>query len=449
MSMRVIVGLAVILACVGAASAAPGDGAIVLNDNGGWCWFEDERALVHEGKLIIGSVADVSGTGGEERDGNIEVTTYDIATGETVVSVLHAHLAADDHNSPALVVCPDGRFLAMYAKHGPENRMYYRLSTSPGDSTSWEPEQVFSPSERSRITYSNLHLLRAENEGKGRLYDFYRGLDRLWKPSWMTSDDGGRTWESGGLLMTFADPANPERRHRPYVKYASNGVDAVHFVATEAHPAGYTGTGIYHGFIRGGRVCRSDGTPIRALSEGPVKPDELTQIFAGDAEGWAWTSDLALDAEGRPYVGYTVHKSDDDHRYRYARWDGARWRDYEIAYAGRRLYERENHYTGLISVNPDDSNTVYISTDADPKTGAPLVSTGDGQRHYEIFKGVTTDGGATWNWTPITENSTADNIRPIVPSWDETSTALLWLRGTYTRYTDYDLDVVGIIQRGP
>jgi hypothetical protein len=48
-------------------------------------------------------------------------------------------------------------------------------------------------------------------------------------------------------------------------------------------------------------------------------------------------------------------------------------------------------------------------------------------------------------WTAVTANSTADNLRPIVPIWDADHTALLWLRGTYTTYHDYDLDVVGII----
>ena len=29
---------------------------IRLNDNGAWSWFMDERAIVHDGKLIVGSV---------------------------------------------------------------------------------------------------------------------------------------------------------------------------------------------------------------------------------------------------------------------------------------------------------------------------------------------------------------------------------------------------------
>ena len=30
---------------------------IVFNDDGGWCWFEDQRAIVYKDKLVIGSVA--------------------------------------------------------------------------------------------------------------------------------------------------------------------------------------------------------------------------------------------------------------------------------------------------------------------------------------------------------------------------------------------------------
>jgi hypothetical protein len=65
------------------------------------------------------------------------------------------------------------------------------------------------------------------------------------------------------------------------------------------------------------------------------------------------------------------------------------------------------------------------------KTGQPLISSADGKRHHEIFRGETKDGGATWAWTPITQNSTMDNLRPLVPIWKDQRTALVWMRGTY------------------
>ena len=59
------------------------------------------------------------------------------------------------------------------------------------------------------------------------------------------------------------------------------------------------------------------------------------------------------------------------------------------------------------------------------------MSEADGQRHHEIFRGETRDGGATWKWISITSNSTVDNLRPLVPIWDNPQTALIWMRGAY------------------
>jgi hypothetical protein len=61
-----------------------------------------------------------------------------------------------------------------------------------------------------------------------------------------------------------------------------------------------------------------------------------------------------------------------------------------------------------------------------------LISAADGKRHHEIFRGTTADGGLTWNWLPVTENSTADNLRPVVPQWKDSRTALVWMRGKYS-----------------
>ncbi len=446
---RLTAALAVFLAVAGGVAQKPPE-VIVFNDDGAWSWFEDERAIVHGGRLIIGSVA--AGGSDPQRRGDIEVVTYDLASGRKTLSELHDKLltkagAYDDHNSPALLARPDGRVLAVYAMHHAENRFYCRLSSAQG----WQPEKFFVPSEKSRITYSNLHWLARENGGRGRLYDFYRGLDDSFKPSYAYSDDGGETWISGNVYIDV--PAKV--RHRPYVKYASNGQDTVHMFYTEAHPRNFDNS-TYHVFYRGGNLHKSDGTAIAKLSEGLKEPAQGTRIFQGDPNNVAWVSDIHLDGSGNPYVAYSVQKDSaglpskqggEDHRYRYARWTAGKWRDAEIAYAGSRLYAGEDDYTGNIALDPDDPNTVYISTNADPATGKPLISRSDGQRHYEIFRGVTADGGATFAWTPLTRDSAFDNIRPIVPKWDKNNLALVWLRGKYRAYTDYELKVVGIIQK--
>lgn len=57
---------------------------LAVSDNGGWCWFQGERAVVAGGALYVASVANGAGVGGAARHGNIEVTRVDLGTGERV-----------------------------------------------------------------------------------------------------------------------------------------------------------------------------------------------------------------------------------------------------------------------------------------------------------------------------------------------------------------------------
>ncbi|MBL8212267.1 MAG: BNR-4 repeat-containing protein [Bryobacterales bacterium] len=412
----------------------------VLVDDGGWCWFEDERVVLHDGKLIIGTVA--AGTKDPRRKGNIEVTVVDRKTGAAKTVVLHAPAEAerrrwhDDHNSPAFWVRPDGRVLATYSLHGVDEKKYYRIS-EPGDATKWGPEQIFVPSPTSRVTYTNLHYLSAEK----RLYDFFRGVHNSYKPSYLWSEDFGDTWKTGGVVIQVPT----EFRHRPYVKYASNGVDTVHLAYTEGHPRNYDNS-IYHIAYKGGDLRRSDGSVIAPLTQGLTRPEDGTLVYKGDKNNVAWISDLHIDKAGRPFLVFSVQKDSaglpdgkagEDHRYHYARWTGQKWQQHEIAYAGSKLYPGEDDYTGNIAVDPQDPNTVVISTNADPDTGKRMP-------HRELYQGVTKDGEARFTWTALTKDSAQDNIRPIIPIRKGGARTILWLRGVMRTYTNYDFEVVAL-----
>jgi hypothetical protein len=47
----------------------------------------------------------------------------------------------------------------------------------------------------------------------------------------------------------------------------------------------------------------------------------------------------------------------------------------------------------------------------------------------------------------VTRDSSADNLRPIVPRTEDRAELLLWLRGSYRSYTDYGQEVVGMLGR--
>jgi hypothetical protein len=116
-----------------------------------------------------------------------------------------------------------------------------------------------------------------------------------------------------------------------------------------------------------------------------------------------------------------------------------------VAFAGSRLYAGEDDYTGGVALTPGDPSVLYLSTNVDPGSGVPLVSKRDGQRHWEIFRGTSGDDGGTWSFVPVTQNSAADNLRPIVPSGRAGHGIVIWLRGRYRSYTDYALEVVGLV----
>jgi len=83
--------------------------------------------------------------------------------------------------------------------------------------------------------------------------------------------------------------------------------------------------------------------------------------------------------------------------------------------------------------DPNNPNVVYMSSNIDPRTDTATDK-------YELYKGFTNDFGKKWNWTAITENSTMDNLRPVVPKWNGQNTAVTWLRGTYSTYVNWNTD---------
>jgi hypothetical protein len=406
--------------------------------DGGWCWYQDPRAIIHEGKLLI---AGLSG-----QSGDVKVSVYDLEQNRDLGTVvLREKFQRDDHDVPALYARPDGSILAVYAKHGNEKIHYHRIS-DPGDYLVWGEEQryVHDYPKGDTVTYMNLYFLKEE----GKLYNFFRGIG--YNPCYITSTDHGESW--GEPTHFIADEV--EGRHRPYPRYLQRDPNTVGVSFTEAHPRNF-GNSIYYAEFRDGVFHNADGTRIKPLSDGPLTPSEAERIYEGggvqtdgrhgkSAPNSAWTCAMAVDKGGHPHVGYTLYLSNEDHRYRVASWDGGSWIDREIAYAGKCLYPSESSYTGLMAFDPLDPTRVFISTDVDPSTGEDL-----GGRH-EIYSGIVSgaDDVSSIKWTPVTAGSSHRNIRPIVVAADGYKVAL-WLHGPWNTYTDYHSDVVGVVLERP
>lgn len=399
---------------------------------GGWCWFQDPRVIIQDRNLIVGGVR------GNE-SGALSVGVYDLGHEKSLgATVLRDHFDRDDHNAPAFHVRPDGSILAMYARHHMDFDHYYRIS-EPKNPLKWGEERTFLHDYpgKGKVTYTN--LLPMADEGK--LYNFFRGID--FNPSFITSTDSGETWSEPTHFIVNEEPG----RHRPYVRYAGNGSDTVHLSFTDAHPRDFSNS-IYYAAFRQGKFYRADGSLIKDLkSGGPLKPSEADLVFKGGKgpaadDQRAWTSSIVLDAEGRPHIGYSVHLTNEDHRFRIASWNGKRWLDREVARAGHCLYEKESSYTGLISLDPGDPQTVVISTNVDPSSAENRGG------FHEIYRARVgpDDDIASIEWKAVTKNSPVRNLRPIIVRGDGFR-VITWLRGDFQSYVNYQLDAVGTVEK--
>lgn len=409
----------------------------VFMKHGGWCWFQDPRAIVHDDKLFIGSVR---GNG----SGPALVGIYDLERDKQLGTVLmQDDFDRDDHNSPVFHVRPDGGILATYAKHN-RDRFHYSRFSHPSDPLRWSKEfkhERSSPNPKDKVTYMNLYELKNER----KLYNLYRGID--FNPTFVTSTDHGMTW-SEPVHFIKNDVGG---RHRPYARYSSDGKDTIHVSITDAHPRDY-GNSLYYFEFRDGNFYRADGSLIKSLEDGPLTPGEAEKIYQGSettkkpagfesVPNSAWTSSIAIDADGHPHIAYSLYLSGEDHRYRIASWDGTRWIDREVAYAGNFLYPRESSYTGLIALDPLDPEVVFVSSDVNPTTGE------DNGGKHEIYRAKVgpDDDTSSVRWQAVTENSPVRNIRPMILR-DEGRRIVLWNRGDFITYRDYDLDTIGFIE---
>lgn len=413
--------------------------SVFMND-GGWCWFQDPRALIHDGKLFIGSV---KGNG----SGPALVGIYDLEKGKPLGNALmQDNFDRDDHNSPVFHVRPDGSVLATYAKHGKDTFHYSRIS-DPSDSMKWGEEfkhERTSPNPKDQVTYMNLIELKDE----GLLYKFYRGIN--YNPTFLTSKDHGLTWSEPVHFVQNEVGG----RHRPYARYVGDGTNTIHVTISDAHPRDFGNSLSYFAF-RDGNFYRADGTLIKNLTkDGPLRPSETDRIYQGSeiesqgkqqsAPNAAWPSSIALDATGHPHLAYSVHLTSEDLRFRVASWNGSKWIDREVAHAGKCLYQDETSYTGLITLDPTDPTQAFISSDVDPSTGKDLGGT------HEIYtaKIGPDDSIAPIRWTPVTAGSENPNLRPVLVAGDGYKLAL-WLSGPWKSYMDYDVDVKGLLLESP
>ncbi|NOS68443.1 MAG: hypothetical protein HOP33_00740 [Verrucomicrobia bacterium] len=434
-----VLGLIVgrVIVCAEPAASFPS-----FTEDGGWCWFADPRAVARDGRTCTGWVTE---------NGSVQAAMLDDASGKITVTTLHEKYQRDDHDNPSFLFLPDGRLMAFYSKHGGPD-MNARVTSKPGDFADWQPERVldlFGTAARPRktITYPNPVMLFAETNA---IYLFWRGDS--WKPTFSKSMDSGRSWSPAKVVVTRTGAGSD---NRPYVKIASDGKERIHMIFTDGHPRNESSNNVYYACYRNGAFYKANGTRIAGIAELPFTPEQADCVYNAAVTGArAWVFDVAADKDGRPVIAYTRLAEETDHRYHYARWDGAKWTDRELCAGGKWFpqtkpgkTETETYYSGGLALDHDNPSVVYLSrpvgyspprVSGKPEELSHGASPVNGVR--EIERWTTADGGETWKSEAVTSGSKHDNIRPVVVRGHSGSgPTVLWesLSGHYVHYTDY------------
>ena len=413
-----------------------------IGKDGGWLWFNNESIVIDRNALYVGS---------EDSKGNSKVSMFTtdnywhkkMATDYQLSDWPEKHQKYPYHNYPSLLMLNNGNLLAVY--HHSSKDMFCRIAeVSDGEgataSLKWGKEDLIQLN--SGMNYSN--LIQLTNE-KNTIYNFFSIYKQ--SPSVMTSQDGGRSWSQDSVFMRQGKNGTS-----PYSRFVDNGTDRIDMVYTNGHPRSNPDNNIYHVYYYKGKLYNSDGTIISSLSQAKRKPiaaESGTKIYSGSHQqpGWVW--DIEYDDHGVPVVAF-ISSADGsegkDLRYRYAKWNSEmkHWEERQIAYAGTHIYVPENHFAGGISIDPENVNVVFISSNVNPETGGQTAS-----KRYQIYRGITEDNGGSWKWEQLTFDTNKDNLRPVVPRHHHYDICVIWqAMNDNASSRGFDSDIMGIFKKG-
>ena len=443
----------------------PSDYTIVdLAPDGAWSMFTSDKALFHNGHYYIGH---------SMSNGQVGIYRYNPQTGASTDVIVSTNTSqqVDYRNAPSVTRLADGRLLLVYAKYfvaktpggGP---FYYRISNTANPATlaDWGPEQVREFD--GNATYSATMMLSDEGN---KLYHFHRGIGH--DPSVSISNDQGQSWEYPVKFMNT----------QGFWKITSDNEKRIDILYNKRYPTHSSNekTSVFHAYYEGGSFKRTDGSFLKNFSDLPFSSENGTSndgswVYQVKNGAWGagqgpddyipggdtWIQDIAYQSNGNPVATFQVQKDfgggnsfqNDRLYYYYAVWNGSSWEKRFIAHGGGSIYwQRHGEHSGGIVLDPDNPNVVYLSSCAqNPFDLSPssVLSAGavplNNNRIFEIWKGVTNDGGKTFTWSAITSNSSESNYRPYVPPNHGYDTHVIWYSGRFDFNDDFNTRIKGV-----
>lgn len=401
------------MAGVGLATFTPRTAAVrtvTSAPQGGWTQIQDPKAFHYNGATYA------VWTNGSS--GDIEIAKYDEAAHTTTTHVLAAAFepgglddGVDIHSSPSVIVRPDGHIVVAAAHHAETDGPYVYISTNAEDITAWgsavRPDASIGAAQ---YTYMILYQLAS-----GAIYLFYRDYisgTSTGRLAYSASTDGGSTWSARTVLYTGASG------HVPYWRVVSDWDDRFDIFITDIEP---NASKLGHFYLIGSTGKRYTSAGVEITTSLPIGYSDVTQVHAATA--WSWGG--CIDSMGRPATVLMVDITGDN-AIKVARWRSGAWQVNTVVSAvGGHL--GINQYASGCGIHHTNPNIVYVAKKA---------------THWEMWRYVSADDGATWTGTQLTSGSSSENVwADVVHHADRLEG--IWAYGTYSDDLTYSFGIRG------
>jgi len=396
-------------------------GGLVLSPNGA------SRYVGKKDQTYFGYIAE---------DGNAIAAQYDhIHRNLTTATLGNVLGSGDDHAVPAVIVLDDGNIMFFYGGDY-SVQIYSRTTTTPEDVTTLGPP-VLVTTGRTLPVFPHPHY-----NGAGIIVLFFRYLgyivgqgpqypdtQHIW---WCkVSKDNGATWGAEFEVYEYVDGS-----FQVYIQ-GSPRYDCNEPTISDLTLCGHTMAAAHdHTVYYAGRLEMTDadhiyiksptGTILMDLNapSTTIKPSQLTKIYDWTINGEkGWVYDIHSTSSTYIYCLYVTTNND--------------WFDQKICYA--RFNPTTNQFDiksviGEIHNNPEggaDPNSYILTADGCILYGTAddiviPVATTDVLLGWQLVEYLSTDGGTTWNSTPITESPPVTNIMPVAVYNPHPKMRFLW-----------------------
>lgn len=384
---------------------------LTSSPHGGWTQIQDPKATHHNGATYLVWTNGLTG--------DLEIGKYVHATGVTTTHVIAAAFepgtldsGIDNHSSPAVIVrTSDHKIVVVAMHHAETDGPYVFISSSAEDISAFgaaiRPDSSIGAAQ---YTYPVLYQMN-----DGTIWFFFRDYisgTTTGRLSYSTSTDGGATWSARTVVYTGATGKVP------YWRIVSDG-SLIHVFATDDVPTA-SPTGHFYIDSADGKCYTSAGVEITATK--PFGYSSITQVHA--ATCWSWGA--SVDSLGRPACVLMVDVGSDN-AIKVARWRSGSWQvDTVVSSVGGQL--TGNQYGSGAAIHHANPDLVYLSKKA---------------THWEMWRYVSGDDGATWTGTQLTSGSSVDNIWAELVHHSGVGLEGVWLVGSYTSDTSYLFGITG------